>query len=49
MGPHVLTLNYTLPSGALQAVRARYRYRGQSTPCGVGDFTDHDDLVFTVQ
>jgi hypothetical protein len=49
VGSHVVTLNYTLPSGPLQAVRARYRTRGESTPCGVGDFTDHDDLVFTVQ
>jgi hypothetical protein len=48
-GQHVLSLDYTLPSGPVQAVRARYRHRGQATPCGAGDFTDHDDLVFAVQ
>ncbi|ADO75925.1 M20/M25/M40 family metallo-hydrolase [Stigmatella aurantiaca] len=46
-----LTKNYTLPSGgALQAVRARFRYGGStsSTACGQGEYDDHDDLVFAV-
>jgi hypothetical protein len=49
IGQHVISMTYTLPSGAVQAVRARYRYRGERVPCGAGDFTDHDDLVFAVQ
>ncbi|MDC0711500.1 M20/M25/M40 family metallo-hydrolase [Stigmatella sp. ncwal1] len=46
-----LTKNYTLPSGgALQAVRARFRYGGSTstTACGKGEYDDHDDLVFAV-
>ena len=48
-GLQTISLNYTLPAGALQAVRARYRHLGEKTPCGPGDFNDHDDLVFVVQ
>ncbi|HET8646279.1 MAG TPA: hypothetical protein VFO85_12365, partial [Vicinamibacteria bacterium] len=48
-GLHTISLNYTLPTGALQAVRARYRYRGERAACGVGDYNDHDDLAFVVQ
>ena len=49
-GPQTLSANYTLPSGALQAIRARYRFQVSNTPgaCGSGDFDDHDDLIFTV-
>jgi hypothetical protein len=49
IGPHTLSATYTLPSGALQAVRARFRYMGSAYPCSVGAFTDHDDLAFAVQ
>jgi hypothetical protein len=48
-GLQTISMNYTLPTGAVQAVRARYRYLGERTPCGAGDFNDHDDLVFVVQ
>jgi hypothetical protein len=48
-GAQVLTTTYTLPSGSLQAVRARFRYSGSAMACGVGSFNDHDDLVFEVQ
>jgi hypothetical protein len=48
-GPQVLTRTYTLPAGATQAVRARYRFRGDAGPCGTGPYDDHDDLVFAVQ
>ena len=47
-GAQTLSANYTLPSGPLQAVRARFRYQGSVAPCGTGSFTDHDDLVFAV-
>lgn len=48
-GAQTLSATYTLPSGALQAVRARFRYRGAAASCSVGAYTDHDDLVFAVQ
>jgi bacterial leucyl aminopeptidase len=46
-----LTKTYTLPSGgALQAVRARFRYQGSAatSACGTDKYDDHDDLVFAV-
>jgi hypothetical protein len=45
-GSQTLSATYTLPSGALQAVRARFRYQGSASPCAAGSYTDHDDLVF---
>jgi hypothetical protein len=47
-GAQTLSATYTLPSGALQAVRARFRYQGSASPCTTGSFDDHDDLVFAV-
>jgi hypothetical protein len=48
-GAQSLSATYTLPAGALQAVRARFRYQGSASPCGTGGYDDHDDLVFAVQ
>ncbi len=48
-GARTLSATYTLPAGALQAVRARFRYQGSQSPCASGSYTDHDDLVFAVQ
>jgi hypothetical protein len=48
-GAQTLSLSYTLPAGARQAVRARLRYRGEPGSCGAGPFDDHDDLVFAVR
>jgi hypothetical protein len=47
-GSQVLSANYALPAGALQAVRARFRYNGSATACGTGSYNDHDDLAFAV-
>jgi hypothetical protein len=47
-GATTLSATYTLPSGTLQAVRARFRYYGATSPCGTGNYDDHDDLVFAV-
>jgi leucyl aminopeptidase len=47
-GQQTLSATYTLPTGALQAVRARFRYGGSAAPCGTGAYGDHDDLVFAV-
>jgi aminopeptidase S len=47
-GAQTLSANYTLPSGALQAVRARFRYQGAASSCATGAYIDHDDLVFAV-
>jgi hypothetical protein len=47
-GSQTLSATYTLPSGSLQAVRARIRYQGSATSCGTGSFNDHDDLAFAV-
>jgi len=45
-GAQVLSTLFTLPAGADQAVRARFRYQGSPAPCGAGSYNDHDDLVF---
>lgn len=50
-GKQVLTVQYTLPNGAVQAVRASIRYAappGDVSPCLMDDYSDHDDLVFAV-
>jgi hypothetical protein len=47
-GARTISASYTLPYGALQAVRARFRYGGAQAPCGTGSYDDHDDLVFAV-
>jgi hypothetical protein len=47
-GAHTLSATYTLPTGTLQAVRARFRYQGSAATCGSGGYDDHDDLVFAV-
>jgi leucyl aminopeptidase len=47
-GAQTLSATYTLPSGPLQAVRARFRYQGTASPCATGGYIDHDDLVFAV-
>jgi hypothetical protein len=47
-GVRTLTAQYVLPTGALQAVRARFRYQGSASPCTTGSYDDHDDLVFAV-
>jgi choice-of-anchor B domain-containing protein len=53
-GAELLTTGYVLPSGELQAVRARFRRRNGNTqgPC-TGQYSehsdDHDDLVFAVR
>lgn len=42
--------NYTLPAGALQAIRGVVRRGGSfETVCTTGAYDDHDDLVFAVQ
>jgi hypothetical protein len=46
-GLQVLSAEYTLPAGSLQAVRARFRRGGSSiSACTVGTADDHDDLAF---
>jgi leucyl aminopeptidase len=47
-GSQVLSATYTLPAGALQAVRGRFRYSGTAGSCGTGSYDDHDDLIFAV-
>jgi subtilisin family serine protease len=50
-GAQTLTAEYRLPAGSVQAVRANYQMRYQSTPpsaCSTGTQDDHDDLVFPV-
>jgi trimeric autotransporter adhesin len=47
-GAQTLSALYTLPAGALQAVRAQFRYQGSASPCTAGGFNDHDDLIFAV-
>ncbi len=47
-GAQTLSAIYTLPSGALQAVRAQFRYQGSASACTAGAYNDRDDLVFAV-
>jgi hypothetical protein len=47
-GQQTLSATYTLPSGALQAVRAQFRYQGAASSCTSGGYNDRDDLVFAV-
>ncbi len=47
-GQQALSASFTLPSGALQAVRARFRFNGSDGSCSTGSYDDHDDLVFAV-
>jgi hypothetical protein len=48
-GARVLSTTYTLPAGALQAVRGVFRYGGSVGACLPTNYTDNDDLFFTVQ
>jgi hypothetical protein len=48
VGAQTLSATYTLPSGALQAVRAQFRFQGSASPCTAGGFNDRDDLIFAV-
>ena len=48
-GAQSLSATFTLPTGALQAVRAQFRYLGSASACTAGSYNDHDDLIFAVQ
>jgi subtilisin family serine protease len=48
-GAQTLSATYTLPAGALQAVRAQFRYSGTAGTCSTGSYNDRDDLIFAVQ
>jgi hypothetical protein len=47
-GSQTLTASYTLPAGALQAVRVQFRYQSTNASCAAGAYNDRDDLVFAV-
>jgi subtilisin family serine protease/PKD repeat protein len=47
-GAQVLSATYTLPAGALQAVRGNFRYSSTVGSCSTGGYNDRDDLVFPV-
>ncbi|MCY1078280.1 Ig-like domain-containing protein [Archangium lansingense] len=48
-GSQVLSAEYVLPAGRLQAVRAQFRVGGNSgSACSTGPLDDHDDLAFAV-
>jgi leucyl aminopeptidase len=48
-GARTITATYTLPAGALQAVRVNFRYNSTAGTCSTGAYNDRDDLVFAVQ
>ncbi|MCP4572183.1 MAG: hypothetical protein GY838_07485, partial [bacterium] len=48
-GLQTLSTTYALPDGALQAVRASFRYQGSPSSCSGGSYDDADDLVFAVK
>lgn len=45
---NVISAQYILPAGDVQAVRVVFRYNGAATPCPTGSYDDVDDLVFAV-
>lgn len=47
-GSQTFSATYTLRTGTLQAVHARFRYNGSAAACGAGAYDDHDDLIFAV-
>ena len=48
-GLQVASMEYVLPSGSLQAVRASFSInREMNSPCGPSSTEDHDDLAFAV-
>jgi len=47
-GSQTFSATYTLPTGTLRTVRARFRYNGSAATCGAGAYDDHDDLIFAV-
>ena len=47
-GVQTLSTTFTLPTGALQAIRANFRYTGSASSCSTGAYDDHDDLIFAV-
>ncbi|WNG57901.1 S8 family serine peptidase [Archangium gephyra] len=48
-GAQVLSTEYALPAGELQAVRAQYRVgSGNGSACSTGPQDDHDDVAFAV-
>jgi subtilisin family serine protease/PKD repeat protein len=48
-GAQVLSATYSLPAGALQAVRGNFRYNGTAGSCSTGSYDDRDDLVFPTE
>ncbi len=48
-GAQTLSATYVLPAGAMQAVRANFRYQGSASSCSTGSYDDHDDVAFFVQ
>lgn len=47
-GAQTISTTFTLSTGAVQAVRANFRYMGSPAPCTAGSYDDRDDLVFAV-
>lgn len=48
-GSQVLSTEYVLPTGSVQAVRASYLSGGSTaSACSTGSYDDHDDLMFAV-
>jgi hypothetical protein len=48
VGAQTLNRTYTLPAGALQAVRVQFRYQSTTAACAAGAYNDRDDLAFAV-
>ena len=48
-GSTTISATYTLPTGALQAIRGNFRYQGSASTCSTGSYDDRDDLIFAVQ
>lgn len=48
-GARILKHAFDVPDGAVQSIRANFRYNGNPSSCSIGSYDDHDDLIFAVK
>lgn len=48
-GEQILKHTFDVEQGAVQSIRANFRYNGGDSSCSNGGYDDHDDLIFAVK
>ncbi|KAL7449993.1 hypothetical protein ACHAWC_001987, partial [Mediolabrus comicus] len=48
-GEQILKHTFDVEQGAVQSIRANFRYNGDPSSCSNGSYDDHDDLMFAVK